>query len=69
MLIEEDESAELEKECSVKEFDLALSELSKDKAPGPDVFNVYYIKQLWSKLQDKVLENFNQFWSGGDLPI
>lgn len=47
---------------------MALSELSNDKAPGPDGFNVFYIKQFRSELKGRVLESFSKFWDGENLP-
>lgn len=62
------EKAELEKGFSIREIESALHSLGSDKAPGPDGFNIFFIKKFWPHIRDKVLECFANFEHIHNLP-
>lgn len=49
------------------EVQFALSELANDKAPGPDGFNVHFIKHFWPNISKQVFKCYQKFWDSGSL--
>lgn len=68
-IISESETFWLEKEFKESEIELALSELASDKAPGPDGFNIHFIKFFGKNLKTQIMDCFRNFWANEDLPL
>ncbi|KAL4386887.1 hypothetical protein GQ457_09G026990 [Hibiscus cannabinus] len=62
--ISSEEVARLEREFSEKEIWEALSALDSSKAPGPDGFNMGFLKRFWSSLKVESLNFFGSFFKG-----
>ncbi|KAL4278182.1 hypothetical protein GQ457_03G030870 [Hibiscus cannabinus] len=62
--ISSEEVARLEREFSEKEIWEALSALDSSKAPGPDGFNMGFLKRFWSSLKVEILNFFGSFFKG-----
>lgn len=58
----------LEKDISEVEVETASLELSSDKAPGPEGFNVHYIKKFRGELKGRILDGLRKFWDLRKLP-
>ncbi|KAL4367675.1 hypothetical protein GQ457_05G016460 [Hibiscus cannabinus] len=59
------ESAErLEKPFCEEEVFAALLSLENSKAPGPDGFNMGFLKKIWSSLKAEVMDFFENFFKG-----
>ncbi|KAK2657189.1 hypothetical protein Ddye_010241 [Dipteronia dyeriana] len=63
--ISDEERIMLEAEFSVEEVSLALSNYDGNKAPGPDGFNVNFIKAHWEEIQDDFINFIHEFHKGG----
>ncbi|KAL4273570.1 hypothetical protein GQ457_13G017910 [Hibiscus cannabinus] len=58
------EAERLEREFSEKEIWEALSALDASKAPGPDGFNMGFLKKFWYSLKVDILNFFGSFFKG-----
>lgn len=58
----------LEQAFTMEEVDLALSDSTNDKSPGPDGINFRCLKIMWPSLKQKILDCFNQFAENLHLP-
>ncbi|GMJ14282.1 hypothetical protein HRI_005097400 [Hibiscus trionum] len=59
------ESAEfLDREFSEDEIKHALWAMDGSRAPGPDGFNMNFLKKYWSTIKGDVLKFFNEFYNG-----
>lgn len=59
---------ELEKEFSMDDIWMALSESDSQKASGPDGLNAGWLKHLWPLLRNKISLFFEKFHSNGEIP-
>ncbi|KAL4320202.1 hypothetical protein GQ457_18G015870 [Hibiscus cannabinus] len=62
--ISSEEVARIEREFLEKEIWEALSALDSSKAPGPDGFNMGFLKRFWSSLKVEILNFFGSFFKG-----
>lgn len=51
-----------------EEIWLALQETDSRKAPGPDGFNAGWIKMMWPKISEKIVEFFRDFHEKNTIP-
>ncbi|KAK1379692.1 hypothetical protein POM88_026436 [Heracleum sosnowskyi] len=63
-----EESIWLERDISLIELEVALKQMANEKAPGPDGFNIGYLKCFWAHIKEKVLECFVDFTNGKPFP-
>ncbi|RVW30293.1 Transposon TX1 uncharacterized 149 kDa protein [Vitis vinifera] len=63
--IGDEEAARLEEIFSGDEVFLALSDLNRDKAPGPDGFSLAFWQFCWDFVKDEVLGFFKDFYERG----
>ena len=66
--LSQEASRSIEKEFSVEEIWLALSESGGHKAPGPDGLNGAWIKHLWPHIWKKIKAFFDSFHNLGVVP-
>lgn len=52
LVITLEEKIEMEKGFSLAEIEAALNSLGLDKAPGPDGFNMFYIRKFWPHIKN-----------------
>ncbi|KAL4346974.1 hypothetical protein GQ457_17G005290 [Hibiscus cannabinus] len=62
--ISSDTASWLERPFSEEEVRDALAVLEPSKAPGPDGFNMGFLKKFWSCLVDDIMIFFNKFYTG-----
>ncbi|KAL4296842.1 hypothetical protein GQ457_12G018520 [Hibiscus cannabinus] len=65
--ISSDTASWLERPFSEEEVRDALAVLEPSKAPGPDGFNMGFLKKFWSCLVDDIMIFFNNFYMGDDI--
>ncbi|KAK3220321.1 hypothetical protein Dsin_014291 [Dipteronia sinensis] len=65
--ISKEESLALEANFSGEEILLALSNCDGNKAPGPDGFNINFIKAHWDEIQEDFMNFINDFHKGGAI--
>ena len=63
--ISEDDACDLLREFSEEEVWRAINELGKEKAPGPDGFNIAFFQHCWSIVKKDVMGLFSEFHSKG----
>ncbi|KAL4386551.1 hypothetical protein GQ457_09G024140 [Hibiscus cannabinus] len=59
-----EDAARIERPFSYEEIWAALSCCSSSKAPGPDGFNMGFLKNFWPMLKEDIFEFFNNFYNG-----
>ena len=59
-----EEAAKLEESFSVDEVFSTLSNLNRDKAPGPDGFSLAFWQFCWDFVKDEVMSFFKDFFRG-----
>ncbi|KAL4318179.1 hypothetical protein GQ457_18G008490 [Hibiscus cannabinus] len=62
--ISPESSTRLERPFTMEEIISALSSLDGSRAPGPDGFNMNFLKRFWTQLKDEILIFFEQFQKG-----
>lgn len=62
------ERIEMEAQISIQEVEYTLHSLGSDRAPGPDGFNILFIKKFWPHIRNKVMECFKAFEDNNVLP-
>jgi len=63
--IGEEEASELVEEFSEEEVWKAINDLGKDKAPGPDGFNISFFPHCWSVVKRDIMGFFADFHKNG----
>ena len=63
--ISENDACDLLREFSKEEVWKAINDLSKEKAPGPDGFNIAFFQSCWSIVKKDVRGLFSEFHSKG----
>jgi len=63
--ISKDDACDLLREFSEEEVWRAINELGKEKAPGPDGFNIAFFQHYWSIVKKDVMGLFSEFHSKG----
>ncbi|KAL4312751.1 hypothetical protein GQ457_01G025880 [Hibiscus cannabinus] len=58
------EAERLEREFSEQEIWFALSAMDSNKAPGPDGFNIGFLKKFWPNLKIEIMNFFRCFFKG-----
>ncbi|KAK2665491.1 hypothetical protein Ddye_004065 [Dipteronia dyeriana] len=61
------ENALLEADFSLDEVTYAVSNYDGNKAPGPDGFNLNFIKAHWAVIQDDFMRFINEFDRDGSI--
>ncbi|KAK2654112.1 hypothetical protein Ddye_013968 [Dipteronia dyeriana] len=61
------ESASLEADFSLEKVCVALASCDGNKAPGPDGFNLRFIKDYWDLIQDDFMKFIGDFYSDGAI--
>jgi len=56
---------ELVREFSEEEVWKAINELGKDKAPGPDGFNIAFFQHCWNVVKKDIMGVFADFYKHG----
>ena len=59
--------ASIEQPFSEKEVWGVIQSCNGNKAPGPDGFNMHFIKEQWGMIKDDVMKLFDVFFSTGNL--
>ncbi|KAL4385916.1 hypothetical protein GQ457_09G028800 [Hibiscus cannabinus] len=59
-----DSANNIEKPFSSEEIWSALSAMDGSRAPGPDGFNMTFLKRFWEELKDDILSFFELFFNG-----
>lgn len=60
--LNEIEVARLERPFSIEEIEFALKESDSNKAPGPDGFNVGWLRFMWESSSKKIIDFFFQIF-------
>jgi len=55
----------LEKDFSEEEVRNAMNDLGKEKAPGPDGFNIAFFQHFWDAVKGKMMGFFIDFHARG----
>ena len=63
--IDEEDASELVKEFSEEEVWKAVNDLGKDKAPGPDGFNIAFFQHCWRVVKRDIMGLFAEFHKNG----
>ena len=63
--IVEEDASELVKEFFEEEVWKAINDLGKDKAPGPDVFNIDFFQHCWNVVKEDIMGFFADFHKNG----
>lgn len=62
------DAADLSREFTISEVELALKNLDSSKAPGPDGLNGAFIKESWFYLKNDFMNMLKDFHRSGSLP-
>ena len=65
--IESTKAAWLERPFEEEEVKKAIWTMDKEKAPGPDGFNMVFFQACWSFLKEDLLKVFNEFYYNGKI--
>ena len=65
--IGEEDASELVKEFSEEEVWKAINDLGKDKAPGPDGFNIDFFQHCWNVVKKDISDLFAEFHKYGSF--
>lgn len=66
--ISKEDSLWLERPITMEEIEWTLGKMSNEKAPGPDGFNIGFLKKFWPNIKGKVYEFFQKITEGGPFP-
>ena len=63
--ISEESASRLDSPFTEKEIHKAISQLDRDKAPGPDVFTIAVFQDCWDVIKEDLVRVFAEFHSSG----